>query len=575
MPVTPEVSPNVDVPLSVTPQQMGAGLGQAVSQIGDTASDIHFAAVEHANQTAVLDADNQIQQAVQQGLYDPKTGVLNQKAGKDAPGLVDNALSQYDSQVSKVASGLANDRQRAQFQQLAQERRFHVEHELGQYEHAETTRYAEETDKASVENAAISAERATDPSQVDDAIGIQMAVVADAGHRNGSPPGAIQAQQAEVASATYARTILALADRGDSVAAADAEKRWGDKLLGNDARQVHNTLRVAVSNTESRSVADEIIGSQGENADLQGSLDALEKRNLTNTEVYDKAKDRIVNHFRLANEAETARQANLYEKGADLIDQSANPADPDNIPPSMWASMKPAYRTKMRAYAKARSQGEDLVTDRRLYQELVLQRAHDPMAFAKRDLVPEHLSKADFERFQGDQGEIAKGSTKLVASFKSNAQEIDQALLQGGMTPTKSGKKMSDDEVDFRDQLGNAVTAEQQTTGKEVSPARVGEIAKAMLENAVLARSARQDPLSGVDPWSTLKTLFSSGKTTYAHAFQSPVAHKLAYSPAQVPPDAALKHHRALIAAGYANPTEEQVRQRYNEDLVEAYRDGE
>lgn len=575
MPVTPEVTPSVDVPLSITPQQMGAGLGQAEARIGDTASDIHFAAVEHANQTAVLDADNQVQQAVQQGLYDPKSGVLNQKAGKDAPGLVDNALSQYDSQVSKVASSLANDRQRAQFAQLAQERRFHVEHQLGQYEHEETTRYADEVDKASIDNAAIAAERATDPSQVDDAIGIQMAVVADAGHRNGHPPEEIQAQQAEVASATYARTILALADRGDSAAAADAEKRWGDKLIGNDARQVHNTLRVAVSNTDSRTVADEIIGSQGEEADLQGSLDALEKRNLTNTEVYDKAKDRIVNHFRLANEAETARQADLYEKGADLIDQAANPADPDTIPPSLWASMKPAYRTKMRAYAKARSQGEDLVTDRRLYQELVLQRAHDPMAFAKRDLVVEHLSKADFEHFQGDQAEIAKGSTKLVASFKSNAQEIDQALLQGGMTPTRSSRKMSDDEVAFRDQLGNAVTAEQQTTGKEVSPARVGEIAKALLEKTVLAQSARQDPLSGVDPWSTLKTLFSSGKTTYAHAFQSPVAQKLAYSPAQVPPAAALKHRRALIAAGYANPTEEQVRQRYNEDLVEAFRDGE
>lgn len=575
MPVTPEVTPSVDVPLSITPQQMGAGLGQAEARIGDTASDIHFAAVEHANQTAVLDADNQVQQAVQQGLYDPKTGVLNQKAGKDAPGLVDNALSQYDSQVSKVASGLANDRQRAQFQQLAQERRFHVEHQLGQYEHAETTRYADEVDKASVDNAAVAAEQATDPSQVEDAIGIQMAVVADAGKRNGHPPEAIQAQQAEVASGTYARTILALADRGDSVAAADAAKRWGDKLIGSDARQVRNTLRVAVSNTDSRSVADEIIGGQGENADLQGSLDALEKRNITDTEVYDKAKDRIVNHFRLANEAETARQGSLYETAADAIDQSPNPADPGSVPPSVWADMKPAYRNKARAYAKARAQGVDLVTDRRLYQELVLQRAHDPMAFAKRDLVAEHLSKADFERFQGDQAEIAKGSSKLVASFKTNAQEIDQAMLQGGMTPTKSGKKMSDDEVAFRDQLGNAVTAEQQATGKEVSPTRVGEIATSLLQKTVLARNVRPEPLSGIDPWATLKTLFSSGKTSYAHAFQSPVAQKLAYSPAQVPPDAARRHRQALIAAGYVNPTEEQIRTRYNEDLVEAYRDGE
>ncbi len=323
MPVQPEVSPSLDIPLAVTPEALGAGVGQAIQGIGDTASDIHFAAVEHANQTAVLAADNSVEEATQQGLYDAKSGVLNQRAGRNAPALVDDALAKYDDHVAKVAGGLANDRQKAQFAQLAQQRRFHVEHELAQYEHAETTRDANETDDASIalqQNRAVL--NATNPEQVYNAVDHIKAVIADAGVRNGQSDATTKDLQAKAASQTYLATLNQLVSTGQDAQAKDLFEANRDQFTGPDLNAATRLVEAGSTAGESQRISQEMVrkpdGSFRTRAEVQDLIDQdkeLAKNPKLLDAVQNRTDDAFARHDRAQNEAEGQQVTDLYNVG--------------------------------------------------------------------------------------------------------------------------------------------------------------------------------------------------------------------------------------------------------------------
>lgn len=574
--VAPEVQPSIDIPLAVTPQASGAGVADAVERLGDVATDIHLKEIEHANRVNVLDADNQQQAFLQARLYDPKTGILNQQLGKDAPVAVDQALSEYDESAARVESGLTNEAQKAHFRQMVGERRLQMQDQLGRYEHAETERYADEVAKGSIIAATNTAvQNASDPRVVDDNVALIHAVLDHQGQSKGRAPELTEALQKEAASQVYTSAIGSLVDAGDTAGAKRSFDQWGDDLTPADKSQVRGLLKTSTTRGESREMADTIIGSQGTDGDLQGALEDLEKRKIDNAEVYDQTRNRLVEHFRLVNEAENQRQAGLYDDATGYIDAAANPTSPDIVPPTVWDRMKPAYKRKAMTYASARAKGQEPETPKALFAALEQQKAQDPQAFAKRNLLLLPLSKEDFRKYAADQAGIAKGDAKLVAKFETDGQVISQVMLQGGMKPAKSGKKQGDDEVNFRDQLAKAVTAEQQSTGKEVGQARLGEIGRTLMQATVLKRGTSF--LSYVDdvlPFGFLLPERESVDTV--HAFQHPVAQKIAYSFDQIPAPAAAKHRAALeVYFPAKSVTDEMVRQRYNEDLVEAYRDGE
>ncbi|MES2531924.1 MAG: hypothetical protein V4636_12880, partial [Pseudomonadota bacterium] len=184
----PEVQPSIDVPLAVTPEALGAGVGRAIQNAGDVAFDLHEKEVQKANETAILDADNQLNAFVQQRLYDPKTGVLKQPLGKHASAAADQTLADYDKAMTDVGSRLTNDNQRIAFQKMAQARRFHVEHQLGDYEEGETNRYDDEVDDAAIALASQGA--IADPSASDDDVAQMRQVIARRGARKGEAPEA-------------------------------------------------------------------------------------------------------------------------------------------------------------------------------------------------------------------------------------------------------------------------------------------------------------------------------------------------------------------------------------------------
>lgn len=155
--VNPTVTPGGSIPMLATPGELGDTVGQALGTAGEVATKIHHDAVAEFNQTSVLDAHNKLHDGIQQALFDPKNGLLNQDLGKDAPGAVDAALTKFDDGVSKISSGLANDQQKQQFARMAQESRFQVQQHLNTYESRQLNQYKQQTTDATAKNAVVSA----------------------------------------------------------------------------------------------------------------------------------------------------------------------------------------------------------------------------------------------------------------------------------------------------------------------------------------------------------------------------------------------------------------------------------
>jgi hypothetical protein len=138
-----------------TPQSEGAGIGQAMAQAGDTIARVGGALlnevqrVEHekADRLALTTAQRQLGELEHLLLNAPDKGALTTVKGKDTIPLRQTVLESYDIQTGEIEKALTNDRQRAAFATLKEERRrsmlgqvdAHTVREMTAYEKNEAT----------------------------------------------------------------------------------------------------------------------------------------------------------------------------------------------------------------------------------------------------------------------------------------------------------------------------------------------------------------------------------------------------------------------------------------------------
>lgn len=269
--VAPQVAPSVDIPLAFTPQAMGAGVGQAVQNLGDTAHQIYLRSQEHANQTAVLEADTRKQQFLNQRLYDPEKGLFHQNLGKDAPAAVDALIAENDRDSSEIESGLTNEVQKQAFRDASTARRLDLQRQLGSYEHGQLEIHAKQVDQTAIATAGTAALHAANSGDHEGAfvqIMTQQAVIAQAGNRNHVDHDTIKQQQADAASGTILGIIQQLATSDQP----DAARAWFDEnqkdLQGEDLTRATAIVRASSHAQASRDIADELVkGDDGQVVD--------------------------------------------------------------------------------------------------------------------------------------------------------------------------------------------------------------------------------------------------------------------------------------------------------------------
>src|SRR5665213_4364346 len=99
-------------PDQVTPQEEGAAVGQGVENTGQVAQSIFQKTQDQARQTQLTDAHNQLQTLSLGLTHDPQTGAFT-KQGKDAFGLGDQYLPQFDTQAAAIVSAVPDPKARA------------------------------------------------------------------------------------------------------------------------------------------------------------------------------------------------------------------------------------------------------------------------------------------------------------------------------------------------------------------------------------------------------------------------------------------------------------------------------
>jgi hypothetical protein len=145
------------LPDESNPAASGVGFGKDIEQAADVLQTVHDKVQAQARQTQLADAHNQLQ-ALSLGLtHDPTNGAFT-KEGKNAFGLDQQYLPQYDQGAAQIASGIADPKARAAFTaQVIPQMRNQLSEQLDTHELTQHKAYSDQTAQASIELAATAA----------------------------------------------------------------------------------------------------------------------------------------------------------------------------------------------------------------------------------------------------------------------------------------------------------------------------------------------------------------------------------------------------------------------------------
>lgn len=150
--VQPEALPGRPYPHfpgEVSAQSTGEAIGQGIEHLGAVAQAVHEQAMQTARTAQVSDANNQAQLLVTDLTHNPKTGAFTRQ-GKDALGLPDKYLPQFDERAAPILDGISDPRAKAAAQQVFAHARTHLIEQLDAHEGAEQQKFYDQTDLSSI-----------------------------------------------------------------------------------------------------------------------------------------------------------------------------------------------------------------------------------------------------------------------------------------------------------------------------------------------------------------------------------------------------------------------------------------
>ncbi|WP_280041941.1 hypothetical protein [Pseudomonas sp. Hg5Tf] len=190
--VGPEV---VGAPRALAASTDATGLARGVSNLAGDLAEIEQREIQEANQTALLNADNQLGSWQNNALFNPEGGAFTKK-GSGALNITQSVLADFDKQQQAISDTLTTPQQRQMFQQSSLQRRTGLESKLGSYEFGEQQAYKDDVDKSSIELAMNSAAlNYNDPQSVEQSRAKMDAVLQLRGARNGWSPEEMEAQR--------------------------------------------------------------------------------------------------------------------------------------------------------------------------------------------------------------------------------------------------------------------------------------------------------------------------------------------------------------------------------------------
>jgi hypothetical protein len=214
----------------VSDSAFGAAAGAALQRTGAVIQQVQQVERDRADQSALLEADTAIDDWERGNLLDSETGAYT-KRGKNALGLADQVLPNFDAESKRIEGTLGSERAKLAFRGQAQRRRQQISTNLERHEFTERSVYQEEQDQAKLASSSeMAASYYNDPARVADELTKQQAVLTAQAQRRGWSPEQLAEQQLKQRSGVHSAVLQAAATAGDYVYAEEYLAARGDEM---------------------------------------------------------------------------------------------------------------------------------------------------------------------------------------------------------------------------------------------------------------------------------------------------------------------------------------------------------
>lgn len=505
---------------------------QLADRMGNMAAEQAKQARDSADQTAVLDASNQLSDWSNERLYTPGTGALAQK-GKDALGLPESVVNDFNTKADEVAGGLATDRQREAFAKVRSEHQQNLDltvrrHTLGEmqnYESGELKSYVDNATNAAVQNA-------LDPNRIAIELGNATGAIKAQGPRLGMGPEEITSAVAKAQNATHVGVIDRLLALDKPKAASIYFDEAKGQIDGDAQTRIIKALDDASTRADAQKQSDAIVAAGGTLSDQREKARAIDDPKLR-----DAVMERIEHESAIKEKTDRDTEENRLTGAYTIVDATHDIA---KIPTNVWTQLSGPSRASLRTYAEKLAKGVPVETDMPTYYSLMRAAADDQETFATSNLLQWRgkLGDVEFKQLAEMQLSIRKGDQKKaneqLADFRTKDEILKDTLGQYGITTlTKPEKDWTANErnaiANIRGTLDLAVDAVQTRTGKKATNDEI--------RSAVDQIMSKQTPAAPGSWWGALK-IPTFGLAGYAGApnfFDIPAQRLIDAKPGDIP----------------------------------------
>jgi hypothetical protein len=445
--VGPNPLPGARMTSAPTALSLGAGLaeekartaettaraaGQLAGQALDWAGRLRQQEKERADQVALLDAENRLNEWETKYLYgdgESTRGVLGIN-GKEAMGLPEQASEEFTAITGAIEAELATDEQRLAYAKLVGDRKRnldvtiarHTTAQIEQYERTELDSYVANKTQEAIRNA-------TDPRRAEAALAHLQTAIRTHAPRLGLGAEAVEKQVNAATSAVRVGIINQLIATEQIPAAKAYFEETRDQIDGEQLDNIQTALRAGTVRREAQNKTEEILAGGGTITEQrQRAKESLEG------EVLDEVLRRLEHESNVREAATRQAHDDMLTGVFNQLDQ--NP-DVRRIDPVTWSKMSGAEKSAAYNYVEARVAGVPVQTNWTRYTGLMEMARDNPQRFAKVSLLQYRgqLGDTEYKQLLGMQTSIANGDESgggQIPSFSTKREIIDNSLAVYG-----------------------------------------------------------------------------------------------------------------------------------------------
>ena len=429
--------------------QIDGAVGAATAGVGNVLFDIGLRERERADDAQLLGANRQLIESELELIDAPETGALS-KRGRDALGLPEQVLPEWDKRVGNIEQGM-NERVRARFRTLANDRRTDVQRKLGSHITRETDKfYAEETEANVAAGLNSIAVNYRDPDRVAREGELMTVATRAMLERSGASPVTVKAATDALTAKVRGTVLDQMLNARDYRGAVEYYKLNRD-ALGDQADEYGAKVNQAEMDVLETDETDRIVDQFG-----AGPAGIAEARNIADPVLRERVEGRIDRERVRAESAialrDKALRTGAWQRMADVppgttaLNQVFTPTE------QLAINGQPGLRQELESEIDRRLKGLEIATDPRTVDTLSRMQAERPDQFKTLDLSTYYDKLAPADRQTWLQRQADMNDPGKAVQYATEAKQLDDAYYRLKIPAgTKGAKKRGEFDLAYNE----------------------------------------------------------------------------------------------------------------------------